>query len=539
MTVGTSVLQGFKSLRLARKFTLGVVLVMAVAVIALTTLIIEYQRSSLQVEIDRRELSLARNLARDAVGPLIFLDPLRLDELVRAVDQVPGATSACIVDAQRRVVAHTDRKRLGEVLSSVPAAGRPLETTAPGEDARVREIVVPVTVGREVIGTAIVGFSQEEREGLIEDDLRALKRYILAISTLILGVGLAGAFALARVLTTPIQRLQDTMALVQEGDLSAQVELGTGERCRDVLACDELECPAYAGGPCWTVAGTRCHGRIQGDVSSKIAVCKQCVVYRRACGDEIGELTAAFNEMVRRLSANLRRLEETSREKARLERITALGEMSMTVAHEIKNPLNAIRGAAAYLRDGARNDGSQEFLGIIEEETGRLDEIVTSFLRFSKPPPLRLQPADVNQVVKDTLRLVREEAAQEGVEIALSLDERVPRLLLDAQQFRQALLNILVNALAATGRGDAVSVGTGVVDGRVTITIVDTGEGIGEDVMKDIFKPFFTTKTRGSGLGLACVERVVREHGGEISVRSRPGEGTEFTIKLPLETSNG
>jgi two-component system, NtrC family, sensor histidine kinase HydH len=537
--VARAVLQAFRNLRLARKFTLGVVLLVAVVVVALTTLIIGYQRKSLRAEIDRHELSLARNLARDAVGPLIFLDPLRLDELVRAVDQVPGCISAGVVDRQRRVVAHTDRRRLGEVLSAMPATGRPVEAGDGTDDVRVKEIVVPVTVGYEVIGAVMVGFSQEEREGLIEEDLRALKRYILAISSLILGFGVAGAFGLARLLTTPIQRLKDTMALVQEGDLTVQVELGANERCSDLLACEEVECPAHGGGRCWTMPGTRCHGRIQGSAASKIASCKSCVVYRRACGDEIGELTATFNEMVKRLGENMRRLEETSREKSRLERVTALGEMSMTVAHEIKNPLNAIRGAVSYLKDGVRDGGSKEFLAIIEEETGRLNEIVTSFLRFSKPPPLRLQVADVNHVVKDTLRLVHQEAADGGVELRSSLDERVPPFPVDPQQLRQALLNVLVNALAATKDGDTVTVRTGVADSRMRIAIADTGQGMSDDVVKDIFKPFFTTKTRGSGLGLACVERVVREHGGDIAVQSQLGQGTEFVITLPLERSNG
>ncbi len=535
------VLQAFKNLRLARKFTLAVVVVMAVVVLAVTTLIVSYQRSSLRAEIDRHELGVARNLAKDAVGPLIFLDPLRLDELVRAVDQVPGCTSAGVLDRQRRVVAHTDRKRLGDVLSSIPLFRQSAEASDAADGLRVREIVVPVTVGYEAIGTVMVGFSQEEREGLVEGDLQALKRYIIAISSLILGFGVAGAFGLARLLTTPIQRLKATMALVQEGDLSARVELGQGERCRDLLACEEVECPAHRGGQCWTIPGTRCDGLIQGDAPSKIASCKKCIVYRRFCGDEIGELTAAFNEMVKRLSANMRRLEETSREKARLERVTALGEMSMTVAHEIKNPLNAIRGAVSYLRDGVRDGDSRddEFLAVIEEETTRLNEIVTSFLRFSKPPPLQLQAADINQVVKDTVRLVRQEAAESGVELLLSLDERVPPILLDAQQLRQALLNILVNALGATKHGDTVTILTGVASSRVRITIVDTGTGIRDDVVKDIFKPFFTTKTRGSGLGLACVERVVSEHGGEIAVKSQLGRGTEFAITLPLERSNG
>jgi two-component system, NtrC family, sensor histidine kinase HydH len=532
------VLRAFQSLRLSRKFTLAVVLVMAMVVLALTTLIIGYQRKALRTEIDAHELSVARNLARDAVGPLIFLDPLRLDELVRAVDQVPGCVSAAVLDRRRRVVAHTDRRRLGEALASAPAPGPSVEARE-ADGLRVKEIVAPVTVGDEVIGTVLVGFSEEGREGLVEEDLRALKRYILAVSSLILGLGVAGAFGLARVLTTPIQRLKETMALVQEGDLSAQVELRGKERCWDLLGCEERECPAWAGGTCWTIPATRCRGRIQGDAASKIGECKRCLVYRRACGDEIGELTAAFNEMVRRLGANVRRLEETSREKARLERVTALGEMSMTVAHEIKNPLNAIRGAASCLKDGARDGGEQEFLAVIEEETGRLDEIVTSFLRFSKPPPLKLQPADVNQVVKDTVRLVREEAREEGVELELALDERVPAILLDAAQFRQALLNVLVNALAATGEGGRVSVRTSVEAQRVKIAVVDTGVGMSEDVLKDIFKPFFTTKTRGSGLGLACVERVVREHGGEVAVRSRPGEGTEIAVSLPLEREHG
>ncbi len=539
--MGGGVLQAaFRNLRLARKFTLSVVLVIAVVVVALTTLILGYQRKSLRAEIDGHELSVTANLARDAAGPLIFLDPLRLDELVRAVDQVPGCTWAAIVDRQRRVVAHTDRKRLGEVLPAIPPSGRSVEAREGADGGLVREIVVPVTVGYDPVGTVIVGFSQEEREALIEADLRALKRYIIAVASLILGLGVAGAFALARVLTTPIQRLKDTMALVQEGDLGAQVDLGVHERCHELMGCEERGCPAWpGGGPCWTIPATRCQGRIQGDAASKIATCKTCIVYRRACGDEIGELTAAFNEMVKRLSANLRRLEETSREKARLERVSALGEMSMTVAHEIKNPLNAIRGAAAYLQDSVRDEGSREFLSIIDEETGRLNEIVTSFLRFSKPPPLRLEAADVNQVVRDTVRLVRDEAAEDGVKLALSLDERVPRVQLDPQQFRQALLNVLVNALAATGEGDEVSVRTGVSDQRVRIAVVDTGEGIGEDVLRDMFKPFFTTKTRGSGLGLACVERVVREHGGEVAVKSQLGEGTELTISLPLERSNG
>lgn len=539
--MASSVLRAFKHLRLAHKFAVSVVFLMAVVVSAVSTLILSYQRDSLRAEIDRHHLSLARNLAKDAVGPLVFLDPLRLDELVRAVAQTPACVWAAVADRRGKVVAHTDRKRLGESWLTLARKAPPRETGAPAEegDAGVREIAVPVTVGYEEIGNVSVAFSLEDREALIRDDLKGLKRHILIVSTLILGLGVAGAFGLARLLTIPIQRLSDTMELVQNGDLSVQIDLGEEGRCRDLLQCEQKDCPAYDGGRCWTVAGTRCFGHIQGNAASKLAGCRQCVVFRHHCGDEIGELTAAFNEMVRRLGENVRRLEQASHEKARLERVSALGEMSMTVAHEIKNPLNAIRGSVSCLRGGLKDEGSRGFLAIIEEETGRLNEIVTSFLRYSKPPPLRLEAADVNHVIKDTVRLIRQEAAALGVELSLCLDDRVPPIPLDAQQFRQALLNLLVNALDATQQGGSVRVGSGVVDARVKVLVADTGAGIGADVLKDIFRPFFTTKTRGSGLGLACVERVVREHGGQIAVTSQVGSGTRFEITLPLEASHG
>jgi two-component system sensor histidine kinase HydH len=206
------------------------------------------------------------------------------------------------------------------------------------------------------------------------------------------------------------------------------------------------------------------------------------------------------------------------------------------------SPLATISGAISTLRqlhDRLPPKKAEELLASAEEETERLNDIVTSFLRFSRPPPLRLQAADVNHVVKDTMRLISQEASEGEIKVIVSLDEAVPHVLLDVQQLRQALLNILVNALAATKPGDTVTLTTGVADGGVRIVIADTGAGMCEEVVKDIFKPCFTTKTRGSGLGLACAERIVREHGGAIAVQSQPGAGSQFSITLPLERSGG
>ncbi|MCI0468674.1 MAG: ATP-binding protein, partial [Nitrospirae bacterium] len=397
----------------------------------------------------------------------------------------------------------------------------------------IREINIPVKAGYEVVGMAFVGFSKESAEGVIEHNLMGLKKHIFLISGIVMLIGIWGSFGLAKLLTTPMKKLKEKMKLAQTGNLDVEVPNDYLMDCRDALNCDVKECPAYGQKRCWTISGTMCYGELQGDVFEKICECKNCIVYKESCGDEIGELIEVFNQMIKKLKESISELEEAGKENIRLEKLSALGEMSMTVAHEIKNPLNAIRGAASYLKDNFKGEVLREFLSIIEEETIRLNEIVTSFLKFSKPLPLHLEVSDMNKVIIETAELVRQEATENNVEVIMNLDERTPLFRFDAQQFKQALLNIIVNSLDATKAGDTIRIGTDVFDSRVRVKIKDTGAGISEETASEIFKPFFSTKTRGSGLGLACVERIVKDHKGDISVRSEIGKGTEFIITLP------
>ncbi|HSW64018.1 MAG TPA: ATP-binding protein, partial [Dissulfurispiraceae bacterium] len=236
-----------------------------------------------------------------------------------------------------------------------------------------------------------------------------------------------------------------------------------------------------------------------------------------------------------RLRRSLDELEQSTREKARLEKMSALGEMSMTVAHEIKNPLNAIRGAVSYLQGNFQGEVLKEFLGIIEAETKRLNEIVTNYLVFSKPTPLRKEAASLNDAVRDVFKLMRQEALEENKELLLQADDTLPQFRFDVHQMKQALLNLLVNAIDATREGDTITMRTVAREGSADVIIKDTGAGIPDDVLPEIFRPFYTTKTRGSGLGLPCVERIVRDHGGDILVVSAPNAGAEFRITIPME----
>jgi len=529
-----------RKLSLVQKFSVAVIFLIFIIMVVVNTLIITHQRSALRTEMDNNHLVVVRSLAKDAVEPLIFNDPLRLDEMVRITAQAPGCMYVSIVDRNERIVAHTNRKLLGQTLPAdirkytdlVINRGKEYILDISEDD--IKEILIPVKAGYEVVGMVFVGFSKKSAEGVIEHNLKGLKKHILLISGVVMVIGIWGSFGLARLLTTPMKKLKEKMELVQAGNLDAEVPNDYLLNCWEVLDCEAKECPAYGQKRCWTVPGTMCYGGLQGDVFEKICDCKNCIVYKESCGDEIGELIEVFNQMIKKLKDSIKELEETGKEKTRLEKLSALGEMSMTVAHEIKNPLNAIRGAVSYLQNNFKGEVLKEFLSIIEEETKRLNEIVTSFLRFSKPSPLNLEVSDMNKLIRETVELVRQEATENNVEVIMSLDEKIPPFKFDTQQLKQALLNIIVNSLDATKAGDTIKINTEIFDSKVHVVIKDTGTGISEEIISEMFKPFFSTKTRGSGLGLACVERIVKDHKGDISVKSEVGKGTEFIITLPV-----
>ncbi|HMK61050.1 MAG TPA: ATP-binding protein [Dissulfurispiraceae bacterium] len=530
----------FRKLPIAKKFTISVVLLIIVIMVAVNTLIITYQKNALMDEMENSQLLIIRNFAKDNAEPLMFLDPLKLDEHIQVVSQTPGCVYAMMTDRSGRVVAHTDRKQLGTMLAQYAFDHSSADQSPKSQgysmqpETSIKEIILPVEIGYEKIGTVVAGFSRERMESLISESLTGLEHYVALISCIMLITGIGGAVLLSRVLTTPMRHLKQKMERVRSGALDIVIE-DAGPDCRDVLKCDRSDCPAFGKKRCWTIIGTKCYGLTQSSVKDKIDLCHGCEVYRKTGGDEIKELIEAFNDMVIRLRDSLSELEQSNREKARLEKLSALGEMSMTVAHEVKNPLNAIRGAVSYLKDNFEGDVLREFLSIIEQETKRLNDIVTEYLVFSKPAPIKVSHADLNSAISDMVSLIRQEAIENNVEIITELDTSLKPFDFDIQQIKQALLNILVNAIDATLPGDAIKITTVSRNSSVDVIIKDNGQGIEKDILPEIFKPFYTTKTRGSGLGLACVERIIRDHKGNVTVRSEEGKGTEFIFSIPLE----
>jgi len=228
----------------------------------------------------------------------------------------------------------------------------------------------------------------------------------------------------------------------------------------------------------------------------------------------------------------LRAMEETL---ARSARLADLGGVAAGLAHELRNPLASISGCVELLRAQVAPDGEgRRLMDIVLRETARLDRLVAEFLQFSRPAPLKREPVDLATLLSETLDAFAHDPVAEGLHLVREL--RPAPAECDAYQVRQVAWNLLLNAAQALkerGQGRIVVRAGTAPHGLVTFSVEDDGPGIGAAELERIFLPFFTTKERGSGLGLANVHRIVDAHGGRIIVDSAPGQGASFRVFLP------
>jgi two-component system sensor histidine kinase PilS (NtrC family) len=216
------------------------------------------------------------------------------------------------------------------------------------------------------------------------------------------------------------------------------------------------------------------------------------------------------------------------------DRLATLGRMAANIAHEIRNPLASLSGAVEVLASGPPDETRERLGQIVLKETGRLNGIIREFLEYARPAPLNRMPVNVAEAVDEVLVLLEHRATPGTLK---TVREFPPALVwsVDLQQFRQALWNLCLNAVQAMPDGGELRVTMGSVGGRLLVRVSDTGEGIAPADVAHVFEPFFSTKPDGNGIGLALVHRIVQDHGGEIDVQSRPGQGSTFTITVPAD----
>ena len=220
------------------------------------------------------------------------------------------------------------------------------------------------------------------------------------------------------------------------------------------------------------------------------------------------------------------------------EKLASVGRLSAGVAHEINNPLTTILTTAMLLQEDIEPaDPIYPELETISKETLRCRKIVTSLLDFARQSQPNKKLNDLNDIVRESVLLTKKQAAFKDVTVEQHLVSDLPQAHVDKGQIQQTLINLILNAAESTDAGGVIRVSTSLDDRRreILITISDTGEGIPDDMIDKIFDPFFTTKADGNGLGLAITHGIVEQHGGTIDVQSKVGEGTIFTIRLPME----
>lgn len=252
----------------------------------------------------------------------------------------------------------------------------------------------------------------------------------------------------------------------------------------------------------------------------------------RKNSSEILALEQTFNQMV----DSLRDKEVVEHNLRQAQRLSALGNLAAGVAHDVRNPLNAIKLLSGHAEDMVEENPAEarSRMATIREEVNRLEEIVAGFLSLAKEREIQPEPTVIDGVLEECVRLVKEDAGARDIRLTAELRAGDTALMLDSKQMTRALLNVMINALDATPEGGRVRLFSRVVDRECQIEVRDDGPGLEPEVAERVFDPYFTTKPTGTGLGLSITRGIIEEHGGTVELSSNVGQGTQVLISLPL-----
>ena len=253
--------------------------------------------------------------------------------------------------------------------------------------------------------------------------------------------------------------------------------------------------------------------------------------------DEIGDLGRNFNHMVEQLRESREEIERLHRTQiSRAEYMSSMGELATGLAHEIRNPLAGVAGVIEIVaRDLPSTSPACEVAKDVRQEIARISRILTDLLETARPHPPQIRRSNLNTTVEHAVMLARQQVLSKPIRIELEKAVELPEVEHDSDQIHHVLLNLLLNAVQSMDGEGTVRVRLAPSGSSAAIEVSDTGRGIAPRDLPNIFRPFYTTKGNGTGLGLSLARRIVEEHHGRIEVRSKVGEGSQFTVLLPFE----
>ncbi len=268
--------------------------------------------------------------------------------------------------------------------------------------------------------------------------------------------------------------------------------------------------------------------RVQrGDLTARVAFAKR--------EDDVGQLGRQFNEMVERLDQNRQEIEELhTREMARAEHLATLGELAAGLAHEIRNPLAGIAGVVDIMgKELPSASPSRAVIGDVHREILRIQAILNDLLSYARPRPPNFHAANLNTTIEQAVLMARQQVITKPIQITFEPNPRLPMVEHDPALVQQVMLNLVLNGIQAISGTGQVRIELREESGFIVVQVSDTGRGISAEALPRIFKPFFTTRSEGTGLGLSLANSIVQAHGGRIEVSSAQGKGTQFRVWLP------
>lgn len=266
----------------------------------------------------------------------------------------------------------------------------------------------------------------------------------------------------------------------------------------------------------------------RGDLTARVGFAKR--------QDDVGQLGRQFNEMIQRLDENRLEIEELhKREMARAEHLATLGELAAGLAHEIRNPLAGIAGVVDIMgKELPPNSPSRAVIDDVHQEILHIQAILNDLLSYARPRPPNFHPANLNATIEQAVVLSRQQVRTKPIQVKFEANSTLPLVEHDPALIQQVVLNLLLNGIQAISGTGEVRVTLAQECDAAVLRVADTGRGISAEALTKIFKPFFTTRSEGSGLGLSLASSIVQSHGGRIEVSSTPGKGSQFKVLLPL-----
>lgn len=531
-----------KGLNLRTKVIIPVLIMFVLSSFATSSYLINRQADGIRRELETAGETMIRMLAVNAETGVILESSYELNELLSIIRRFDVVEHASVYNMDDSMLAKAgewyadsivEKRKFQSVFTEDSSHDNYYVTLSSGKE--FIELNYPVTTRKERLDREMLGmtsgFDQPTKQSFeievigrmnlvlslanVNKAISEAKRTALIVTSLILVIAILIVAYIVGLVTKPVKILVDATDRISRGDLTHNVDI--------------------------------------------------------EIGDEIGHLAATFNKMVDSLRQSRNEIEEYNRTleqkivqrtleledaQAQLlqsEKMSAIGQLAAGVAHELNNPLGGILGYAQIAMEKIKKadsevksdlDNYERYVTEIEKQASRCKNIVQNLLRFSRlPRRVEFEPCDVNRVISDTSTFVEHQMHMNQIDLRLELAPNLPIISGNASQLQQVFTNLIINAMHASPPGSQIHIKTqsspalGEFGGAIEVQFIDEGYGIPKENLKKIFEPFFTTKElgKGTGLGLSVSYGIIRDHGGEIRVLSKPDRGTVFTVVLPLQ----